>query len=159
MVVGPLVPSAASALDPDVQIGIVAAVMFYQDVDQFGDASSEEPLGVLLGGPRRLVVERLLDLDAARLAILAANRLGRLLKSLLDRQIAELEVRIEQTMASDDDLATTAGILRSVPGIGLVASSMLIAGLPSIVTDSSNTSDASCFSHISGASSKVGSAA
>ena len=54
------------------------------------------------------------------------------LKGLLDRQIAELEVRIEQTMASDDDLATTAGILRSVPGIGPVASSMLIAEMPEL---------------------------
>ncbi|MDB6176155.1 hypothetical protein PAF17_01370 [Paracoccus sp. Z330] len=49
------------------------------------------------------------------------------LKGLLDRQIAELEGRIEQTMASGDDLAATAGILRSVPGIGPVASAMLIA--------------------------------
>ena len=54
------------------------------------------------------------------------------LKGLLDRQIAELEVRIEQTMASDGDLATTAGILRSVPGIGPVASSMLIAEMPEL---------------------------
>ena len=54
------------------------------------------------------------------------------LKGLLDRQIAELEVRIEQTMASDDDLASTAGILRSVPGIGPVASAMLIAEMPEL---------------------------
>ncbi len=54
------------------------------------------------------------------------------LKGLLDRQIAELEVRIEQTMASDDDLAATAGILRSVPGIGPVASTMLIAEMPEL---------------------------
>lgn len=54
------------------------------------------------------------------------------LKDLLDGQIAELEVRIEQTMASDDDLAATAGILRSVPGIGPVASTMLIAEMPEL---------------------------
>lgn len=54
------------------------------------------------------------------------------LKGLLDRQVAELEVRIEQTMASDDDLAATAGILRSVPGIGPVASTMLIAEMPEL---------------------------
>lgn len=54
------------------------------------------------------------------------------LKGLLDRQIAELEVRIEQTMASDDDLAETADILRSVPGIGPVASTMLIAEMPEL---------------------------
>ncbi|KAA8605435.1 IS110 family RNA-guided transposase [Salipiger aestuarii] len=54
------------------------------------------------------------------------------LKDLLDGQIAELEARIEQTMASDDDLAETAGILRSVPGIGPVASTMLIAEMPEL---------------------------
>jgi len=54
------------------------------------------------------------------------------LKGLLDRQIAELEVRIEQTMASDNNLAATAGILRSVPGIGPVASTMLIAEMPEL---------------------------
>jgi transposase len=54
------------------------------------------------------------------------------LKGLLDRQIAELEVRIEQAMASDDDLAETAGILRSVPGIGPVASTMPIAEMPEL---------------------------
>lgn len=54
------------------------------------------------------------------------------LKGLLDRQIAELEVRIEQTMASDDNLAATADILRSLPGIGPVASTMLIAEMPEL---------------------------
>lgn len=54
------------------------------------------------------------------------------LKGLLDRQIAELEERIEQTMTSDDDLAETVDILRSVPGIGPVASTMLIAEMPEL---------------------------
>ena len=54
------------------------------------------------------------------------------LKDLLDRQIAELEARIQQTMASDDELAATVGILRSVPGIGPVASAMLIAEMPEL---------------------------
>jgi transposase len=54
------------------------------------------------------------------------------LKDLLNRLIAELETRIEQTMASDNDLATTAGILRSVPGIGPVASVTLIAEMPEL---------------------------
>lgn len=54
------------------------------------------------------------------------------LKGLLDCQIAELEGRIEKTMASDDELAKTAGILRSVPGIGPVASTMLIAEMPEL---------------------------
>ncbi len=54
------------------------------------------------------------------------------LKALLDRQIAGLEVRIEQTLASDDELAGTADILRSIPGIGPVASTMLIAEMPEL---------------------------
>lgn len=54
------------------------------------------------------------------------------LKDLLDRQIAELEVRIEQAMASDEQLAATVKILRSVPGIGPVTSSMLIAEMPEL---------------------------
>ncbi|MFX0543874.1 transposase [Roseovarius sp. S4756] len=54
------------------------------------------------------------------------------LKDLLDRQIAELEVRIEQAMASDDELATTAGILRPAPGIEPVTSTMLIAEMPEL---------------------------
>ncbi|UOA25476.1 hypothetical protein DSM107133_00148 [Pseudosulfitobacter sp. DSM 107133] len=54
------------------------------------------------------------------------------LKDLLDRQIAGLEVRIEQIIASEEGLATTAAILRSVPGIGPVASTMLIAEMPEL---------------------------
>ncbi len=54
------------------------------------------------------------------------------LRGLLDRQIAKLEARIEQTIASDDELAATAGILRSVPGIGPVSSAMLIAEMPEL---------------------------
>ena len=46
--------------------------------------------------------------------------------------MAALEKQIEQTIASDDTLATTAGILRSVPGIGPVASTMLIAEMPEL---------------------------
>ena len=49
------------------------------------------------------------------------------LKDLLDRQIAGLDAQIEQTVTLDEELATTADILRSVPGIGPVASTMLIA--------------------------------
>jgi len=54
------------------------------------------------------------------------------LRTLLDRQVAELEARIERLIATDDDLAKTAGILRSIPGIGPVASTMLIAEMPEL---------------------------
>jgi len=54
------------------------------------------------------------------------------LKDLLDRQIAGLEARIEQIIATEESLATTADILRSVPGIGPVASTMLIAEMPEL---------------------------
>ncbi|MCC1495154.1 IS110 family transposase [Cognatishimia sp. F0-27] len=52
--------------------------------------------------------------------------------SLLDHQIAELEAQIEQVITTDESLATTAGILRSIPGIGPVASTMLIAEMPEL---------------------------
>lgn len=54
------------------------------------------------------------------------------LKALLDHQVAELEGQIEQLIATDESLATTAGILRSIPGIGPVASTMLIAEMPEL---------------------------
>ncbi|WP_342779713.1 transposase [Maritimibacter alkaliphilus] len=54
------------------------------------------------------------------------------LKGLLDRQIAELNVRIEQTIASDNDLAAIADVLRSVAEIGPGASTMLIAEMPEL---------------------------
>ena len=53
-------------------------------------------------------------------------------KDLMDRQIARLEAQIEQVIATDEGLATTANILRSVPGIGPVASTMLIAEMPEL---------------------------
>lgn len=54
------------------------------------------------------------------------------LKGLLDHQIAELESQIEQLITSDAELTGTAAILRSVPGIGPVASLMLIAEMPEL---------------------------
>lgn len=54
------------------------------------------------------------------------------LKALLDRQIAELERRIEALIAHDAAIAETAAILRSIPGIGRVASTMLIAEMPEL---------------------------
>ena len=52
------------------------------------------------------------------------------MKDLLDCHVAELAVRIERAMASDDELAMTAGSLRSLPGTGPVTSTMLIAEMP-----------------------------
>lgn len=54
------------------------------------------------------------------------------LKDLLDRQVAELEAQIKRIIATDENLATTADILRSIPGIGPVASTMLIAEMPEL---------------------------
>ena len=53
-------------------------------------------------------------------------------KELLDRQIKELERRIETLLASDAALAGTAAILRSIPGIGPMACAMLIAEMPEL---------------------------
>ena len=54
------------------------------------------------------------------------------LKDLLDRQIGKLEGRIEQIIATEERLVSTASILRSVPGIGPVVSIMLIAEMPEL---------------------------
>ena len=54
------------------------------------------------------------------------------MKTLLDRQITALEARIEQTLISDTELAATATILRSIPGIGPVTNTMLIAEMPEL---------------------------
>ncbi|PTT94306.1 IS110 family transposase, partial [Pseudomonas sp. HMWF031] len=54
------------------------------------------------------------------------------LKERLDVVIAELESRISELLGRDRHLADTARILRSVPGIGPVASSTLIAELPEL---------------------------
>lgn len=54
------------------------------------------------------------------------------LKTLLEKQIIALEKQIENTIASDDQLKKTVNIMRSVPGIGPVASAMLIAELPEL---------------------------
>ena len=54
------------------------------------------------------------------------------LRALLDRQIAALEGQIETVIATNEDLRKTAEILRSVPGIGPVANTMLIAEMPEL---------------------------
>lgn len=54
------------------------------------------------------------------------------LRLLLDTQIAELESKIERLIVADETLAETARILRSIPGIGPVASTMLIAEMPEL---------------------------
>lgn len=54
------------------------------------------------------------------------------LRALLDRQIGKLEDQIARTIATDQGLAQTAGILRSVPAIGPVASTTLIAEMPEL---------------------------
>ncbi len=54
------------------------------------------------------------------------------LRYLLDGQIDRLERQIEQVIITDETLAGTARILRSVPGIGPVTSTMLIAEMPEL---------------------------
>ena len=53
-------------------------------------------------------------------------------REMLDRQIKELEQRIEMLLASEGSLAETAAILRSIPRIGPVACSVLIAEMPEL---------------------------
>ncbi len=56
------------------------------------------------------------------------------LKQRIDSLINELEDRIIRAISSDDRLSEMAIILRSIPGIGPVASTMLIAEMPEIGT-------------------------
>ena len=54
------------------------------------------------------------------------------LKAFLDQKITNLEAQIEQAVASDHTLTETMQVLRSIPGIGPVASTMLIAEMPEL---------------------------
>ena len=54
------------------------------------------------------------------------------LREVLDRRIKDLEQRIKACLDSDGALAETVAVLRSVPGIGLVACAMLIAEMPEL---------------------------
>ncbi len=54
------------------------------------------------------------------------------LKVMFDAQIAELECRIEAAIAQEETFALKAGLLRSIPGIGPVATAMLIAEMPEL---------------------------
>ena len=56
------------------------------------------------------------------------------LKQRFDILIKELEDRITRAIASDDHLSEMATVLRSIPGIGPVAGTMLIAEMPEIGT-------------------------
>lgn len=54
------------------------------------------------------------------------------LKQRIDSMIKELEDRINRAIASDDHLSKMSIVLRSIPGIGPVASTMLIAEMPEL---------------------------
>jgi len=54
------------------------------------------------------------------------------LKALLGAQIADLEAQIEAATVADPGMASTAHILRSIPGVGPVTSWLLIAEMPEL---------------------------
>ncbi|VCU61913.1 Mobile element protein [Tritonibacter mobilis] len=56
--------------------------------------------------------------------------IDRELKERFDSTIKELEDRIAKAIATDNHLSEMAIVLRSIPGIGPVASTMLIADMP-----------------------------
>lgn len=56
------------------------------------------------------------------------------LKQRINSLVKELEDRITRAIASDEHLSETAIVLRSIPGIGPVASTILIAEMPEIGT-------------------------
>ena len=53
-------------------------------------------------------------------------------KDLLNWRIAKLEANFEQVITTDEGLATTAEVLRSVPGSGPVAITMLVTEMPEL---------------------------
>ena len=50
----------------------------------------------------------------------------------MNKQIKQLEVRIQQLIDEDDDLQKKAKIIESIPGIGKATAAMLIAELPEL---------------------------
>jgi len=54
------------------------------------------------------------------------------LKVMLEDQIRNLERRIESTISQEESLAAKARLLRSIPGIGPVATAMLLADMPEL---------------------------
>ncbi|MGC5749945.1 IS110 family transposase [Gluconobacter sp. NFX36] len=54
------------------------------------------------------------------------------LKEFLESQISELEQRIESVIAEAEELSAKAELLRSIPGIGPVSVSMLLAEMPEL---------------------------
>ena len=53
-------------------------------------------------------------------------------REVLDRRIKDLEQRIKTCLDSDEALSETAAVLRSVPGIGLVACAMPVSEMPEL---------------------------
>lgn len=100
--------------------------------------------------PTPPVVAELHELQLARSALLrervaAQNRAGRLTLALLKRQqatrlrqiaraLAEVDAAIADTVASDEDLARKAEILRSIPGVSIVTAAALLAEMPELGT-------------------------
>jgi transposase len=54
------------------------------------------------------------------------------LRGVLDTQISTIEGKIENLIAQTDQLASTARLLRSIPGIGPVCAAMLLAEMPEL---------------------------
>ena len=76
--------------------------------------------GQLVEAPKRLLAQTKAHEKLGTADMIAG--MDKDLRTLLDRQISELEGRIEQTIAANENLRVTADILRSVPGIGPVTS-------------------------------------
>lgn len=54
------------------------------------------------------------------------------LRVLLDTQVGEIERRIKSVIAQEENSATKARLLRSIPGVGPVSAAMLIAAMPEL---------------------------
>jgi transposase len=96
-------------------------------------SKTERELQELVTRRRQLV--HLRTMETNRLATLTSKRARssiRQVVGVLDRQIRELEAAIAEQIRSDDDWRQTAELLESVPGVGEVTSTALVAELPEL---------------------------
>jgi transposase len=98
---------------------------------QLTDASTQQ-LQALLG--RRRQVSEMLTAERNRLASAAPAVRPRLERHLayLDQELRELDAELEQAVAAEAELQAQARLLRSVPGVGPVVATTLLAHLPEL---------------------------
>ncbi len=92
----------------------------------------EQLLSALLDRRRQLIDFRTAELNRLAGAHPAVHTSIQQLLEQLGEKIAELDQQIDQLIASQAEFKSKAAILRTVPGIGPVASAILVADLPEL---------------------------